>query len=71
MLWIQRTEATGEQLPRSVGNNLQMTAVHCSMNKLHYLMFMSIICVGARGENPRNDMFFEHFLSINIVYLSK
>ena len=24
MLWIQRAEATGEQLPRSVGNNLQM-----------------------------------------------
>ncbi len=24
MLWIQRAEATGEQPPRSVGNNLQM-----------------------------------------------
>jgi hypothetical protein len=82
MLWIQIecAEATGEQLPRSVRKNLQM-AKDCSLLFDEQVILFDVhernsgqfVC-SSRKPAPittHNDLFFEHFLSFNIVYLSK
>ena len=79
MLWIQCAEATGEQLPRSVGNNLQMVK-DCSppgsTNKLLFDVhnhnsgqFVWVLLEKTPIIMGQNDNFFEHFLSLNIVFI--
>ena len=80
MLWIQRAEATGEQPPRSVGNNLQMVK-DCSPLFDEQVTLFNVhehnsgqfvwVLVEKTPVTTRNDIFFEYFLSLNIVYLSK
>ena len=74
MLQIQRAEATGEQLPRSVGNNLQMVN-DCSplfdeqvtlfdVHEHNSGQFVWVLVEKTPGP-VTTMMFFEHFLSLN------
>ena len=69
-----------KQLPRSVGNNLHMVN-DCSPLFDEQVTLFDVhehnsgqfvwVLVEKTPVTTRNDMFFEHFLSLNIVYLSK
>ncbi len=81
MLWIQRAEAAGETTTakcceqfthgewlRSPLFDEQVTLFDVHEHNSGQFVW---VLVEKTPVTTRNDMFFEHFLSLNIVYLSK